>query len=90
MEGKLIVRINKDITIAGDKHQYIVRVNTEGDKFVWYLPDIGSAFQEIYDYLCRKRLITGGEKSIEEVAKIVSETKAEIHKIMKPFADIRN
>jgi len=86
---KLVTKINDEISIRADKNQYIVEIN---DNFygnnVWYFPTLDMCFLDIFDYLCKKRLTTNEDKKIEDVARIIGETRKEILKIMKPFVDI--
>jgi hypothetical protein len=46
-------------------------------------------FQEIFEYLCRKRLADGKNKSLKEIAAIILKTREEILKIMEPFVRLR-
>jgi hypothetical protein len=46
-------------------------------------------FQEIFEYLCRKKLANGKNKNLKEVAEIILKTREEILKIMEPFVRLR-
>ena len=91
---KLITKINKKISIWADENQYIVRIQRDKNPDMkhsenWYLPTLDMCFQEIFDYLCKKRLSQGKEKSLEEVRDITLKTKEEISEIMKPFTEVK-
>jgi hypothetical protein len=91
---KLVTRINEKISIYADEGQFIVkirsRLNQRLDKQeTWYFPTLDMCFQEIFDYLCRKRLANGRNKSLKEIAEIILKTREEIMKIMKPFVRLR-
>jgi hypothetical protein len=46
-------------------------------------------FQDVFEYLCRKRLANGKNKSLREIAEIILKTKEEILKIMEPFVRLK-
>ena len=90
MKTKLITKINKEITILADKHQYILRINKNSKPEYWHLPTLDMCFQEIFDYLCKTNLANGKNKDMEKITKIIWETRKEILEIMKPFVDIKS
>ena len=92
---KLITKINEEITIFADEHQYIVKVKTRPNQRVdkqvtWYFPTLDMCFQEIFDYLCKKRLADNENKTLNEVRNTILETKREILEIMEPFVDVKS
>jgi len=86
MENKLIVKINKDISIRADSEQYIVR---NKNKF-GYFGELDSAFIDIFECLVRERLMENEKKEMKEIAKIVLDTKKEILKILSPFVNLKD
>jgi hypothetical protein len=43
-------------------------------------------FQEIFEYLCRKRLADGKNKNLKKVAEIILKIREEILKMMEPLS----
>jgi benzoyl-CoA reductase/2-hydroxyglutaryl-CoA dehydratase subunit BcrC/BadD/HgdB len=85
---KLVTKINERISIYADENQFIVKVrskpNQRFDKQeTWYFPTLDMCFQEIFEYLCRKKLADGKNKNLKEVAKIILKTREELLKIME-------
>ena len=89
MATKLVIKINDQITISSDENQYIVRIHNGKRAENRYYPTLDMCFQEIFDHLCKIRLADGKDKKMEEVAKVIKNTKKEILEIMKPFVDIK-
>jgi L-lactate utilization protein LutB len=90
MKQKLVAKINNKITILADKNQYIVKI-TEGSKPTYcFFPTLDACFQEIFDYLCKKNVADGKNKDIQDIAKIIWETKEQILEIMNPFVDVKS
>jgi hypothetical protein len=90
---KIICEVVPNISIWADEHQYIVRVKKNSgqkDKHAecWYYSSLDYCFQEVFDYLCRERLVEGGSKTLEVVAGIVKDIAKEIKAILKPFVDL--
>jgi hypothetical protein len=91
---KLVAKINERISIYADENQFVVKVRSKPNQRLdkqesWYFPTLDMCFQEIFDYLCRKRLADGRNKSLKEVAEIILKTREEILKIMEPFVKLR-
>lgn len=87
---KLIIKINKEISIFADGHQYIVKIKGAPEQRLdkqetWYFPTLDMCFQEIFNYLCKKRLADNETKTLNEVRNTILETKREILEIMEPF-----
>jgi len=89
MTTKLVTKINDQIAILGDDNQYIVKIHKGKRSGNWYYPTLDMCFQEIFDHLCKIRLADGKDKKMEEVAKVIQNTRKEILGIMKPFVDIK-
>jgi len=88
---KPIVRINDRISISADSNQYIIKVFERGNTnpSYWFFPTLDMCFQEIFDHLCKERLIVGEEKEIKDIAEIIWKTRKEILEIMEPFVEIK-
>lgn len=87
---KLICKINKRISIWADQHQYIVRIQKNPKQKVKhsenrYFPTLEMCFEEIFECLCKTKLADGRDKGIEDIAKIIIQTKREIMEIMQPL-----
>jgi hypothetical protein len=89
METHLVVKINKEISILVDKYQYIVKLSYGSKPEYWYFGSLDFCFQEIFEYICINRLKKNEKKDLKNVAGIISKTKKEIIKIMKPFVDLK-
>lgn len=92
---KLIIKINEGISIFADERQYIVKIKTTPEQRfdkqeTWYLSTLDMCFQEIFDYLCKKRLADNKNKTLAEVREILIETKREILEIMRPFTELKS
>jgi L-lactate utilization protein LutB len=90
MKTKLITKINDKIVILADKNQYIVKVSEGSKPDYWFFPTIDMCFQEVFDYLCKRKLADEKNKEIKNIATMIQETREEILEIMKPFIDIEN
>jgi hypothetical protein len=91
---KLVTKINEKISIYADVNQFVVKIRSRSNQRLdkqetWYFPTLDMCFQEIFDYLCRKRVADGRNKSLKKVAEIILKTREEIMKIMKPFVRLR-
>lgn len=87
---KLAIKINKRISIKGYKHGYAVVVKRDpkhDDRHadVWYYSTLEACFEEIFDYLVRKRISNGKNKTMLDIAKTIRRTKKEIWKILEPL-----
>ena len=90
---KIICEVLPGISIWADEHQYVVRVkksDRQKDKHAecWYFPSLEYCFQEIFDHLCRERLVVGQAKTLPEVAEVVKAVRTEIRSILEPFTSV--
>lgn len=76
---KLIIKLDNDISIYANKHEYIVKFQGEN----WYLPDLPICFQEIFGVKVRHKLIESQAKGMKEVIEIIKNTKKEIQDYFK-------
>lgn len=92
---KLITKINEEVSIFADEHQYVVKIKTTPNQrldkqITGYFPTLDICFQEIFEYLCKKRLADNENKTLKEVRDIILRTKREIFEIMKPFVELKS
>jgi len=82
---KKVVQINEDIAIWSDSKQYILRIRGQHSR---YFPELENCFQDMFDYICKKKLSEGKTKTMEQTVKIIKDTKKEIKDIIKPFTKL--
>jgi len=75
---KLILRVNEEIAIYGSVHEYIVEIGKESNVNRWFLPDLQTCFEEIYEYILKKKLMFSRKKDCDNIIKIINETRKEI------------
>ena len=78
---KLVYTYNKDISIWVDKYCYAVKYNKEFS----YFSDLGQAFDDIYGTIIKDRIGNGTEKTLSEIANLITEVQKEIYGKLKPF-----
>jgi len=86
---KRVTRVNEKISIFADENQFIIKIRSKQSQRLdkqrtWYAPTLEMCFREIFEYLCRKRLADGKNKSLEEF----TETRKEILEIMESFVKL--
>ena len=81
----LVVKIDDDVSIFADKNQYIVKYG----KHNHYLDSLESCFNDIFEERVKVKLIENQKKDMEEIIKIIEDTrkwlKSLFNKIEKPL-----
>jgi len=71
----LIIKINDNISIFANVHQYIVKFCGQSD---WHLPTLQSCFEEIFDAQVKLKLMENDKKDMQNIIRIIKETKKEL------------
>jgi len=80
---RLILRVNEQIAIYGNTHEYVVEVGKENNITRWYLSDLQMCFEEIYEYILKNRLMFNKKKDCDNIIKIINKTRKEIRDYWK-------
>ncbi len=93
-----IIEISKKpyVAIFSDNRQYVVWIGkrmgidkkgkeVESGIIVWYFPTLEMCFQEIFEWFIKKELSKQTCSDLEELKKILVETKEKIRDIIKPL-----
>jgi len=75
----------KEVILRADSRQYILII----ERRYAYHACISDAFESLFEWLVRDRLLSGKEKSMKQIVKIMVETRKEILEIIKPFEHLK-
>jgi len=71
----LVIKINDDISIYANRWEFIVKYR---DYENWYLPSLEACFEEILDEQVKVKFIKNDKKDMENIIRIIKETKKEL------------
>ena len=78
----LVCRINNEIEIWADKHQFILKINgqTEG-----YYPNIISVLDALLEFKEKELMLASKEKNLLSIKQAIQESREWMKKIIKPL-----
>jgi len=83
---KLICKIDKNLQILVDEHQYILRKNNNQNKD-WFYTDLETVIQDIFELKLKEFSIHSEEKNLRNLGKSIEKARGYIHKIIRPMMD---
>lgn len=70
----LVCKVNSEIELWADEHNFIVRFKKKGkynSNKAWYFPNLGMAFNELFNYFVVKGMKESKGKEIKDLKEII-------------------